>query len=57
MTKFVMVEAAFHASATFIPDGNFPVDTWREAVTDRIFVSIVTKEEIPVFIQGLEHGS
>jgi len=57
MTKFVMVEAAFHASTTFIPDRNSPVDTWRQAVTDRIFVNIVTKEEITVFIQGSEHGS
>jgi hypothetical protein len=52
-----MVEAAFHASATFIPDGNSPVDTWREAVTDRIFAQIVMKEEIPFYIQGSELGS
>jgi hypothetical protein len=57
MTKFVMVEAAFHASATFIPDGNSPVDTWQEAVTDRVFVNFVTKEEIPVFVLCSERRS
>jgi len=50
MTKSVMVEAAFHASVNIIPDGNSPVDTWREAVTDRVFVSVMTKKEIAVFV-------
>jgi hypothetical protein len=54
MTPFVMVEAAFHDSAIFIPDGNSHVDTWREAVIERVHVNVMAKKEIPGFVQGLE---